>query len=177
MSTNRNLGRTIGIILIIGGIAVAAIITALMLVYRNEGSLTSGAATLGIVLGFLVLVLPQLAIGIFLLMRGRDEAAATQTAENQRKLLGIVKARGQVNIDDVAIEMGMSRSAVQDLLYGLVNMGLYSGYINWDVGTLYSSQAAELRNLDRCKNCGGQLQLAGKGVIRCPYCGTEYFLS
>ena len=27
-----------------------------------------------------------------------------------------------------------------------------------------------------CEVCGGQLELAGPGVIRCPYCGTEYFL-
>jgi len=70
-----------------------------------------------------------------------------------------------------------SRDEVQSMLYELVNMGLYSGYINWKEGTLYSSEASELRNLDRCKNCGGKLELAGKGVIRCPYCGTEYFLS
>ena len=63
------------------------------------------------------------------------------------------------------------------MIYELVNMGLYSGYINWSEGTLYSSEASELRTLDRCKNCNGQLELAGKGVIRCPYCGTEYFLS
>lgn len=64
------MGRTLGIILIIGGLVVGAIIVALMLVYRNEGSLTSGAATLGIVLGLLVLSLPQIGFGTFLLLRG-----------------------------------------------------------------------------------------------------------
>jgi hypothetical protein len=132
---------------------------------------------LGIVLGLLVLVLPQLGLGAFLLLRGRQEAVVAETAGKQRQMLGMIKARGQVNIADLAIDLRLSRDEVQRQLYELVNMGLYSGYINWNEGTLYSSEAAELRTLDRCKNCNGQLELAGKGVIRCPYCGTEYFLN
>ena len=27
-----------------------------------------------------------------------------------------------------------------------------------------------------CPNCGGQLELGGKGIIKCPYCGAEIFL-
>jgi hypothetical protein len=170
------MGKTLGIILIIGGIVVGIIIVALMTVYRNEDELSSGAATLGMVLGFLVLVLPQLGFGAFLLMRGRQEAVVAESAGKQRKMLGMIKARGQVNIADLAIDLQSSRQEVQGMIYELVNMGLYSGYINWTEGTLYSSEASELRELDRCKNCNGQLELAGKGVIRCPYCGTEYFL-
>lgn len=170
------MGKNLGIILIIGGLVVGGIIVALMMVYRNEGSLNSGAATLGIVLGFLVLVLPQLGFGAYLLLRGRQEAAVAETAGKQRQMLGMIKARGQVNIADLAIDLRTNRDEVQRMVYELVNMGLYSGYINWNEGTLYSSEASELRNLDRCKNCNGQLELAGKGVIRCPFCGTEYFL-
>lgn len=170
------MGKTLGIILIIGGIVVGAIIVVLMTVYRNEGSLTAGAATLGIVIGLLVLSLPQLGFGAYLLMRGRQEAVVAESAGKQRQMLGMIKARGQVSIADLAIELRSSRDEIQRLLYELVNMGLYSGYINWSEGTLYSSEASELRNLDRCKNCSGQLELAGKGVIRCPFCGTEYFL-
>jgi hypothetical protein len=170
------MGRTLGILLIIGGLVVGAIIIAMMVAFRNGGNLTTDGMVLGIVLGLLVLSLPQLGFGVFLLMRGQQEAAVAETAGQQRKLLGMVKARGQVNIADVALEMRVSRDQIQSMLYELVNMGLYSGYINWDEGTLYSSQASELRTLDRCKNCSGQLELAGKGVIRCPFCGTEYFL-
>jgi len=170
------MGRTLGILLIIGGIVVGAIIIAMMTAFRNGGNLTADGMVLGIALGLLVLSLPQIGFGVFLLMRGQQEAVVAETAGQQRKLLGMVKARGQVNIADVALEMRVSRDQIQSMLYELVNMGLYSGYINWDEGTLYSSQASELRTLDRCKNCGGQLELAGKGVIRCPFCGTEYFL-
>lgn len=170
------MGKTLGVILIIGGIVVGAIIVVLMNVYRSEGSLTAGAATLGTVIGLLVLSLPQLGFGAFLLLRGQQEAVVAESAGKQRQMLGMIKARGQISIADLAIELRTSRDEVQRLLYELVNMGLYSGYVNWTEGTLYSSEASELRSLDRCKNCSGQLELAGKGVIRCPFCGTEYFL-
>ncbi len=171
------MGRTLGWILIAGGIVVGIVIFVLMRVYVNEGSLTSGAATLGMVIGFLVLVLPQLAIGTIILFRGKEEAKTADKAAQQRELLGAIEARGQVRISDLAIEMQLSTDEIQSMLYSLVSLGLFSGYINWDEGMLYSEQASELRELDRCRNCNGQLELAGKGVIRCPYCGTEYFLS
>ena len=170
------MGRILGIILIAGGIIVGIIVTALMMVYRGEGSLTSGAAMLGWVLGMAVLVLPQLGIGAFLLWKGGQEAAVAEKADQERELLSIVKSRGQVDISDVAIEMQVSKDEVHDMIHDLVGMGLFSGYINWDEGILYSSQASQLRELTNCNHCGGQLELAGKGVIRCPYCGTEYFL-
>ena len=170
------MGRILGIILIAGGIIVGIIVTALMMIYRGEGSLTSGAAMLGWVLGIAVLVLPQLAIGVFLLWKGGQEAATAEKADKERELLNIVKSRGQVDIRDVAIEMQVSKDEVHDMIHDLVGMGLYSGYINWDEGVLYSSQASQLRELTECNHCGGQLELAGKGVIRCPFCGTEYFL-
>lgn len=170
------MGRVLGAILIAGGIIVGVIIVVLMNVYRGEGSLTAGAATLGIVLGIIVLVLPQLGFGAFLLWRGRQETAVAAQAGQQRKLLNIVKTRGQIDVSDLVIELNSTKDDVHDMIHQLVGMGLYAGYINWDEGVLYSREAAELRELTNCYNCNGELQLAGKGVVRCPYCGTEYFL-
>jgi hypothetical protein len=58
----------------------------------------------------------------------------------------------------------------------LVGLGVFTGYINWDDGVLFSAQASQLRDLTQCKKCGGAVKLVGKGVVKCPYCGTEYFL-
>lgn len=170
------MGRTLGIILIAGGIIVGIIIGVLMLVYAREGNLSTGAATLGFTIGVLVLVLPQLGVGAFMLWRGQQEAAEIAQANKQRQLLNIVKTRGQIAISDLVIEMKSSRDEVEHMLHELVGMGLFSGYVVWQEGMLYSRQAQQLRQLDRCLNCNGELELAGKGVIRCPYCGTEYFL-
>ena len=49
------MGRTLGIILLIGGTLVALVLGVLMLTYSREGSLSGGAAVLGFALGFLVL--------------------------------------------------------------------------------------------------------------------------
>lgn len=170
------MGRILGLILIVGGFVVAIIISVLMWTYNAEGNLSTGAAVLGFALGMFVLVLPQWGVGIYLLMQGTREAKVTATAEQQRTLLDIIQSRGQVDINDLAIEMQAGRDEVQKMVHQLVGLGLYSGYINWDQGTLYSAEASKLRELTECLNCGGKLELAGKGVIQCPYCGTEYFL-
>lgn len=170
------MGRTLGIILIVGGLVVGAIVVVLMTVYYREGSLTAGAATLGAAGLILVLVLPQIGFGVFLLWRGQGEAAVSAKRERQRELLNIVKTRGQVHLSDLVLEMDSSKDEVHQTIHQLVGMGLYSGYINWDEGMLYSQQASTLRELTNCKHCNGELELAGKGIVRCPFCGTEYFL-
>lgn len=170
------MGRKLGIILIIGGLVVGAIIVTLMTVYYREGSLSAGAATLGAAGLILVLVLPQLGFGAYLFWQGGQETAVAAKREQQRKLLDIVKTRGQVHVSDLVLEMDATKDDVHQMIHQLVGMGLYSGYINWDEGMLYSQQASALRELTNCKHCNGELELAGKGVVRCPFCGTEYFL-
>ena len=61
-------------------------------------------------------------------------------------------------------------------LYDLVGLGLFTGYVDWRKGVLHSVEAAQLQGRQTCPNCGGELELAGKGLIRCPYCGAEIFL-
>lgn len=169
------MGRTIGIILIAIGVIGCVILAALMGSYALDDSLPRSAAVLGFGLGAAVLILP-LAAGAFMIWKGGQEAAADARADKQRQLLNMVKTRGQVAISDLAIEMDASRDDVQAMLHDLVGKGLFSGYVNWDEGMLYSRQASQLRERSTCEVCGGQLELAGQGVIRCPYCGTEYFL-
>lgn len=169
------MGRTLGIILIAGALVGCLIVTALMGSYVADDQLTLSTAVFGFSLGAIVLMLP-LAAGVFLLWKGKQEEAAAGKAQQQRQVLNVVKTQGQVAISDLAIELDVSRDEVQQLLYDLVGKGLFSGYVNWDEGMLYSRQASDLRERSTCEVCGGQLELAGQGVIRCPYCGTEYFL-
>jgi hypothetical protein len=170
------MGRTLGIILIVGGIAVFIILALLMGVFSGEVTSRSGAM-LGMAIGTIVLVLPMIGVGAFFVWKGGREAVAAAEADKQRQLLNMVKTRGQVAISDLVIELKSSRDEVNEMLGQLVGMGLFSGYVNWDEGMLYSRQASELRQLSNCENCGGELELAGKGIIRCPYCGTEYYLN
>ena len=170
------MGKTLGIILIAGGTIVGIIVAWLGGVYLREGSLTAGAATLGIALGLIILSLPQIGFGIFLFIKGNQDEADLAQINNQRRLLSIIKTQGQIHLDDLVVEMQSTKQSVKEMIQQLVGMGLYSGYINWDEGVLYSLEANQLRTMGYCAHCNGELKLAGKGTIQCPYCGTDYFL-
>jgi hypothetical protein len=115
--------------------------------------------------------------GIYLYVQGGKEAEAESEMQKQRQLLDIVKSRGQVAVSELALEMRTSVDNVKNLVHELVGLQVFSGYVNWDKGIIYSSDAANLRELDKCKNCGGEIKLVGKGTVACPFCGTEYFLT
>ena len=91
--------------------------------------------------------------------------------------MNIVLTRGQVSISDLVLELGATTDQVKAWIYDLVGKGLFSGYVNWNDGVLYSRQAGEMRASRKCPNCGGEQAFAGKGVITCPYCGSDLFLA
>lgn len=169
------MGRTIGIILIAIGVIGCLLVALVMYVPAMDGSRSLGAATLGFGLFGVILLIP-LAAGVFFVWQGGREAARSKEAGKQRQLLNMVQTRGQIAIADMAIEMDVSRDDIQAMLYDLVGKRLFSGYVNWNEGMLYSRQASQLRGRTSCEVCSGQVELAGQGVIRCPFCGTEYFL-
>jgi DNA-directed RNA polymerase subunit RPC12/RpoP len=63
------------------------------------------------------------------------------------------------------------------MIYDLIGKQLFTGYVNWQDGMLYSADASKIKEGGKCPNCGGKLELAGKGMIKCPYCGSEVFLN
>jgi len=170
-------GRVVGITLIAVGLIIALIVTGFLFSGVSSGSLTTSGAILGLGIAFVVLVAPLVGFGIFMVVQGSREAARHAEADKQRRLLDIVRSRGQVNVNDLAVEMQLSQEEIKGLVHRLVGLQVFSGYINWEKGILYSSEARELRELKKCENCGGEITLTGKGVMSCRFCGTEYFLS
>ncbi|MFN8373529.1 MAG: hypothetical protein U0694_11730 [Anaerolineae bacterium] len=169
-------GRLVGIILTVIGFGVAVIAGLWLAVQVSSGQLEAGGMVLGAGLAFIPVAL-LVGAGIYLYVRGGAEAKEESTMRQQRQLMDIVKSRGQVSVNDLALEMGISVDTVKNMIHDLVGLQVFSGYINWNEGTLYSSEAAKLRDLKQCKNCGGEIKLVGKGVVACPFCGTEYFLT
>ncbi|MGD8814888.1 MAG: hypothetical protein PVI78_10495 [Anaerolineales bacterium] len=168
-------GRIIGILLIVAAIIIGLIGAAWLV----AGVVSQRMLITGAILGGALLSLPILLLlggGIFLLVRSGREAKTDAERETLRRILDMVSSRGQIPISDLVLELASTRVQVQRQVHTLVGMGVFSGYVNWDEGVLYSAEAASLRDLDRCKHCGGELKLVGKGVISCPFCGTEYFL-
>jgi hypothetical protein len=171
-----NNSRLIGVILIVVGLGIAIIAGLWLATQVSSGGTSSGGAILGAGLAFIPIAL-LVGAGIYLFVRGGQEAVQNATMQQQRQLLDILKSKGQVSVSDMALEMNTSVDSVKDMVYQLVGLQVFSGYANWESGTLYSAEASQLRELDKCKNCGGEITLVGKGVVRCKYCGTEYFLS
>jgi hypothetical protein len=165
-------GTTIGMALIVVGV----------LIFLGGGAVSIastggnvGGAVLGVVLSLFV-SLPVVLGGIFLMVQGRADTERQGDAQRRRKILDMVKTRGQVDLSDLIIELNSSTEEIREDIYKLVGMGVFSGYVNWDKGQLYSVEATQLRSGSTCPNCGGELALGGKGVITCQYCGTDIFL-
>jgi len=166
--------RLVGIILIVVGVAIGLIALAWLF---SVPDLTGGGRILGLAVVLIVLIAPLVGGGIYLSVQGAGEAKKQIEAVQERKLLNIVQSKGSVPIDDVALELQIPKDRVRDEIYNLVGLGVFSGYINWDKGILYSSEASKLRDLKQCPNCGGEITLGGKGVAKCRFCGTEFFLT
>jgi hypothetical protein len=159
--------RSIGIVLIVVGLGVAA--------WLGVG-LATGRQAGGVVLGFVLFSLPFLAVGLYFLLQAKGEIKQQSEADKERAVLDAVTTRGRVSIPDLAIDTDSSRDDVRRYVYDLIGKGLFAGYVNWDKGELVSAEAAQIKE-DTCPNCGGKVELAGKGLVRCPYCGTETYLS
>ncbi|MBA3871687.1 MAG: hypothetical protein H0X30_21270 [Anaerolineae bacterium] len=171
-----NSGRLVGVILIVVGFGIAVIGGLWLASQVSGGQLESGGALVGAGIAFIPVAL-LVGFGIYLYVQGGKEAESESEMQKQRQLLDIVKSRGQVAVSDLALEMKTNVDTVKSMVHQLVGLQVFSGYINWDKGILYSSDASNLRGLEKCKNCGGEIKLAGKGVVVCPFCGTEYFLT
>lgn len=172
-------GRVVGIILIAFGV-VACLVAGIWAAAEMSGAETSlsvGGAALGLAIVFFVITAPAVGVGAYLFVKGRKEASELAEVEKERQLLNIVLSRGQVSIADLVLELKTDRDQVKAWIYDLVGKGLFSGYINWEEGVLYSRQAGNMRETQKCPNCGGEQAYAGKGVIVCPYCGSELFLA
>lgn len=170
-------GRTVGSILLAVAFIALLISVALMAAQLSSNEVTVSGAVLGILLVAVIVVLPLGGGGIYLMSKGRQEQAEYGEIAQEKKILNMVLAQGKVTFAEAALEINAPRAKVEDYVRDLVGKNLFSGAINWQDGILYSRQASEMKADQKCPNCGGQLQLVGKGMIKCPYCGSEVFLA
>ncbi len=169
-------GRVIGFFLL-GVAALGWLLAAAFLgVQVMTREVTLPGAFLGVFLVTLCFAVPVAGAGIFLVVRGKAEEQAFARARMERELLNMVLTQGKVSFSEAAITLNVSREEVESLVRSLVGKQLFSGAVHWEKGLLYSREAAALYTERRCPNCGGELEIAGKGVLVCPWCGAEIFL-
>ncbi len=173
----KNSASVIGIALLFAAAGIALLVAVWLAAGMAEQSVRLSGAVLGAAITCIFIIFPLTGAGGFLLFRGRKEAQSQVRVQRQRKMLGIVESAGEISVADLALEIGGTRDSVRDDLYDLVSKGLFSGYVDWNRGWLYARQASEIRSLgNHCPNCGAEQSLAGKGIIRCNFCGSDIFL-
>lgn len=173
------MGRTVGIIMIVAGLAICGIVSMFLGVGAFAAGEGPGLSRAGAILGIALFgVLPLLilgGVGVFLLVRGRQEVSEMAEVQKQERLLGMIQSQGKVPMANAAIELKLTRDQVKNMIYTLVNQGLFSGYVNWQEGIFYSRDLAQVKTT-KCPNCGGEREVVGKGIVKCPYCGVELFI-
>lgn len=168
----RGGGRVVGLAIIV--------IAAVLFVGWTITVVTSGANVGGTALAlFLALVVcaPVAGIGVYLLRKGTQEESEFAQVAKEKKILNMVLTQGQVSVHEIVVDMQEPRENIEDMIRNLVGKQLFSGAINWDKGILYSVESQALTDGRKCPNCGGEVEFAGKGVIVCPWCGSEVFLT
>jgi hypothetical protein len=105
----------------------------------------------------------------------REEKTVKMT-EKLRSLWQLLKDRGKMKMEEIAMHLGVSKSEVPKWVYRLASSEAFMGYVDWKDGVLYSADASVLGEGKGCPQCGGQLEPAGKGLFRCQHCGSEVFL-
>jgi hypothetical protein len=65
--SNLSISRLLGIALIAGGAIVGIVLMVLMSTYAGEGTFTPTTAAIGVIVAFILLVLPQFGLGVYLI--------------------------------------------------------------------------------------------------------------
>jgi len=169
-------GRIVGMALMIGSVVIFIAFAAWASTALMTTETSSGGMVLGLVLALVVLT-PVFGVGVYLYRSGTAEQGQYALVQQERRILNMVLTQGQVTIGELVSELQEPRDNVEEMIRDLVGKQLFSGAINWEKGILYSVESQKLTDGRKCPNCGGELQFAGKGLIVCPYCGSEVFLT
>jgi DNA-directed RNA polymerase subunit RPC12/RpoP len=169
-------GRVVGIVLMAGSVILLLVFIIWALTALGTGETSSGGMVLGMLLALIVMA-PIFGVGVYAFRKGTAEKEQFAVVQQEKKILNMVLTQGQVTIPELVAELEEPRESVEDMIRDLVGKQLFSGAINWDKGILYSVESQELTAGGKCPNCGGDLTFAGKGLIVCPYCGSEVFLT
>src|SRR4051812_47688423 len=116
-----NTGRLVGILLTIAGIVVAVLAGLWIATQVSTGQMRSDSAFVAAALAFIPVAL-LVGFGIYMYVQGSSQAEEESVMHKQRELLDIVKSRGQVSVNDLALEMNASVDSVKSMVHQLVGL-------------------------------------------------------
>lgn len=130
-----NRGRLAGIILIILGFVVAAIIGVLLA--SQVDSKSTGVVPLAIGT-FLLVIAPLVGVGIYLYVRYGDDADDGQPSavQKQRALMELLHERGQLQVNEAAVLLGIQQDEVRELVEQLIQLEVFTGSVDWETGLI-----------------------------------------
>jgi biotin operon repressor len=102
--------------------------------------------------------------------------SAAALNEKQRRLLSMINIQGKASLETLADELKIPRELLKQWIYSLAQRKQLHGFADWSDGTVYSQDIEALIAQNLCPHCGGKLDVAGKGLLQCEYCGVEMFL-
>jgi hypothetical protein len=134
-----------------------------------------GPAILGIAFFGLIPALFFGTVGAIFWRQNNIEQRQRRDVHLREELLQRVMTRGRCKFDELAQELRVKPKVIEEALYDVVGMKLFTGYVNWPGREIIAMEAEQISG-DKCPNCGGAIELSGKSMARCPYCGTQVFL-
>lgn len=102
---------------------------------------------------------------------------APRYAQKARDLASVVWGRGKASLPELAAELRLSPGRLHGMLAAAMESGTFTGFFDARTGEIVSAEASELRHGRTCPACGGQMDLAGHGLVVCGYCRAEIFLT
>jgi transcription initiation factor IIE alpha subunit len=112
----------------------------------------------------------------YLDIEARRVYSAAALNEKQRRLLVMVATQGKAALDTLANELNVNHGLLRQWIYALVQRGQLHGFADWAAGIVYSQAVEQVLAQNICPHCGGKLDVAGKDLIACEFCGVEMFI-
>ena len=159
--------KIVALILIVVGLAVAG--------FLGLGVMGGQIEVTGFAAGFVLFVLPFFAVAAYMLVKSFSEGKQMDYLAKEQRVLDAIRSRGKTSFSEVARASGLSEPDAKAALEGLVGKNLFHGSINWKTGEIFSQEAGALASGRKCPGCGAQMEITGKGLVKCEYCGTEIF--
>ncbi len=168
-------GRIIGIVLAVGGF-ILAVLAGLWIASQTSNSIELGNIIVTAMLAF-VPVAFLIGLGLYLYTLAGREVYEESMVYRQRQLIDILKARGQVSFSDLAQSLGVSKDQIGEMVSQLLQLQIFSGYVNWSEESLSMTEPSQLQALTQCAVCNYRLPNDKQASWICPQCGAEYVLT